>query len=147
MSDTKLTEDDIRDEVAKIVDTEMQLAEFASDPKVQEFLQYQSKVNKTASTLWAVIESQMISAGIKSIKGPWGSVTVAERTNFKVDMDELPKKFIVKSADTKRIGLEYKLTGKPPKGVTTSVTTYLTKRLKSPEEIAKKDNIIEGEVA
>ena len=72
----------------------------------------------------------MIEHDIKSLKGDWGSLTIAERTNFKVDLDNLPTKFVKKVADTTKIATAYKLDGKLPKGVETSTTKYLTKRIK-----------------
>ena len=146
-TDNPSNEEDIKNEIAKIVSGETQLAQMAASPEVQAFLQLQKKVETTATTLWAAVQNEMIAAGIKSVKGPWGSVTVAERANFDVDMDELPKRFIVKTADKKKIALEYKLKGVAPAGVEVSHTTYLTKRLKIPDEITPDNNsVIEGEI-
>ena len=145
MADNLPTEDEIKAEVARIVEAESELARIATDPAVQQFIQLQKKVENTGKVFWPLVEEQMIKAGIKSVKGPWGSVTVAEKTNFEVNMEELPKKFIIKAADKKAIGNYYKLTGSAPKGVTPSLTTYLTKRIKLPEEPVEDTNIIEGE--
>lgn len=79
---------------------------------------------------WKQVEEVMITNDIKSIKGEWGSLTIAERLNWKVDFDQLPKKFIKKVADTKKISDSFRLEGKPPKGAEPSYTKYLTKRIK-----------------
>jgi hypothetical protein len=82
------------------------------------------------TAFWKEVEAGMIDSNTKSIKGDWGSVTIAERNNFKVDLDLLPTKFIKKVADTTKIGATYKLENKLPKGVELSVTKFLTKRIK-----------------
>lgn len=131
-----VTEDEIKNDIVKIIDGQQQLAELAANPQVKEFLQLQKKVEKTSDVLWGVVQEQMINAGVKSIKGDWGSVTVAERTSFAVDLDKLPRKYIKRAADLKKIGADYKLKGEAPEGATPKPTMYLLKKIKLNEEIA-----------
>ena len=72
----------------------------------------------------------MEDTGTKTIKGDWGSITLAERQGWDIDENELPKKFFKRVVDTKRITDTFKLEGKAPKGATPRVTKYLNKRFK-----------------
>lgn len=96
------------------------------EEQISSLKETQDKINAT----WKQVETAMIENDIKSIKGDFGSLTIAERTNYKADLDVLPAKFIKKVADTTKIGTYHKLEDKLPKGVTISTTKYLTKRIK-----------------
>jgi hypothetical protein len=104
--------------------------QLSKDERFQAFLIKQKEAQQTIRDTWKTIEEQMIEHNIKSVKGEWGSITIAERTNYKADLDELPAKFIKKVADTTKIANFAKLEGELPKGVTTSTTKYLMKRIK-----------------
>lgn len=102
-------------------------------PQFQTFIEKQAElrmVQAKNSEVWKKVEEQMIQNNIKSIKGDWGSITIAERQNFKIDLELLPAKFIKKVPDTTKIAASYKLEGKPPKGAEPYTTRYLTKRIK-----------------
>jgi hypothetical protein len=80
---------------------------------------------------WAQVKDVMVANNIKSVKGPWGSITIAERKVFKAtDLKDVPAKFIKKVLDTTKVGSTFTLEGKLPKGVEMSITQYLTKRIK-----------------
>jgi len=85
----------------------------------------QDYINQT----WKNVEQQMIENDIKSIKGEWGSLTIAERISFDYDKTELPKKFYKVVVDDKKVADTYKLEGKV-KGATPKWKKYLTKRIK-----------------
>lgn len=123
--------------VAKIVKQQNELAaqelELMANPEFRAFQENVKKVNAQIADYWKRVEESMIANDIKSIKGDFGSVTVAERTDFDVDGDELPAKFYKKVVDTKKIADTYKLTGKAPKGTTPKIKKYLAKRLKAVE--------------
>lgn len=126
-------EAEIESEVIKIIADGKELEtlehELMQNEVFREFLAKQ-KAYQTASTLyWQSIENQMIASNIKSIKGDWGSITIAERIGFDTT-DELPSKFYKKVVDTKKIADTFKLEGKAPKGATPKYTKYLTKRIK-----------------
>lgn len=102
-------------------------------PQFQTFIEKQAElrvVQAKNSEVWKQVEARMIEHDIKSIKGDWGSITIAERQNFKIDLDLLPAKFIKKVPDTTKIAASYRLEGKPPKGAEPYTTRYLTKRIK-----------------
>ena len=112
----------IQAEAAAAVALQQEIAD-----KVAELKEVQSKIDDT----WKSVEKQMIDNNIKSVKGEWGSLTIAERTNYKAeDIDLVPKKFIKKTLDTKKVSAAEQLTGELPKGITASQTKFLTKRLK-----------------
>lgn len=107
-----------------------------SNPEFTAFIDRQKEVNAKLASFWKELESKMIEAGLKSVKGKWGYVTIADRTDYKVaDIELLPPKFIKKVADTDKIKNYYKLEGKLPKGVEMKHSQHLTKRIKSQEEI------------
>lgn len=116
---------DIPSELEKTVEqTALQQANF--EAKVKDLKTLEDDLKAT----WKTVESAMIEHNVKSIKGDWGSITIAERDVFKGDIEEVPAKFLKKALDTKKIGSYYTLEGKLPKGVTHSTTKYLTKRIK-----------------
>lgn len=86
-------------------------------------------------TTWKEIEKAMVENDIKSIKGEWGSITIAERDVFSSkDLESVPRKFIKKALDTAKVKTFYTLEDKLPKGVDHKVTKYLTKRIKQEEK-------------
>jgi hypothetical protein len=129
------TEEVLAAEVTDALAAEQELTvleqELAEDPRFREFLQKQKTVKENITAFWKNIEEQMLAHDIKSIKGEWGSITIAERLNWDFDpLTPLPPKFYKKVADTTLISHEYRLTGKPPKGATPRISKYLTKRIK-----------------
>lgn len=128
-------EEKIQEVVSGVIELQQSLqdleAELATNEVFQTFLTKQKQARAEIDATWKTIEQQMIEHDVKSVKGEWGSITIAERTNYKVEnLDELPAKFIKKVADTTKIGTYHKLEDKLPKGVTISTTKYLTKRIK-----------------
>ncbi len=107
--------------------------ELASNEQFKAFLEMQRAVKKITednNTFFEHLKDEMDSQGIKSIKGDWGSITLAERQGWDIDEMELPKKFFKKVVDTKKITDIYRLEGKAPKGAVPKITKYITKRLK-----------------
>lgn len=107
--------------------------ELAGDPKFIQWTEAQKKLkeaNAQNEAFFDNLKDVMESNGTKSIKGDWGSITLAERIGWDIDEEELPKKFFKKVVDTKKITDTFKLEGKAPKGATQKVTKYITKRFK-----------------
>lgn len=126
----QLIQDEVTDALilsSELTDLEQQLSQ---SEEFRRFIELQKTVPKKLEATWDLVEQQMIEHGIKSIKGEWGSLTIAERTGWDIDLDQLPSKFIKKVPDTKKITDTYRLEGKEPKGCTVKTTKYLTKRLK-----------------
>jgi hypothetical protein len=126
-----LIQDEVEDVFALERTLEEMEKELAENELFRTFISKQKEAQAQIAATWKKVEQQMIEHDVKSIKGDWGSITIAERTNYKVvDMDALPNKFIKKVPDTTKIGQSHKLENKLPKGVETSVTKYLVKRIK-----------------
>jgi predicted metal-dependent hydrolase len=94
--------------------------------RVKELKSDQERIDET----WAKVKETMVANNIKSIKGSWGSITIAERINWDYDPTMLAAKFFKKVVDTKKLSDAFKLEGKEPKGATVRYSKYLTKRLK-----------------
>lgn len=124
----------IKDQVTDILTLERQLEatelELMKLEKFKAFIQLQKTVREKSAEVWKRIEADMIENDIKSIKGDWGSLTIAERTDFDIDYEQLQPKFYKKVPDTTKISATYKLENKPPKGTTPKIKKYLTKRFK-----------------
>lgn len=129
-------EDELKLQVIQLVSEERELVELENqimqaNPRLGEFLKRQKEFATKSDLFYKSIEDQMISNSIKSIKGDWGSLTIAERTNYKApSIDDVPPRFIKKALDTSKISAEFKLKGKLPKGVESSQTLYLMKKIK-----------------
>lgn len=99
----------------------------------KEFIEQMYLVNdlqNKAKQFWKEVETAMINSGTKSFKGDWGSITIAEKMAWAVDLDLLPKKFIKRVADTKKLSDTFRLENKPIKGAEPKYSKYLTKRIK-----------------
>lgn len=122
---------EIDNQIVGILKLENNLAEVLANPTVQKALARQREINEQMAAAWKVIEKHMIDNSVKSVKGDWGSVTIAERKGFKVeDMGSLPSRFIKKVPDTDKIKAAVTLEGKLPAGVEEYTTVYLTKHIK-----------------
>ena len=137
MADKK-PEEEITGEVQSVLALEKDVAAaeaaLASNEQFQNFIKLQKQFTEESARVWKAIEGQMILHDIKTIKGDWGTITVAERLGWDIDPEALPAKFIKKVPDTKRISDTFRLEGKAPKGCEPKYTKYLTKRLKKPGE-------------
>lgn len=111
----------------ELADLEQQLSQ---NEQFQRFLELSKTVPAKLQATWDLVEQQMLEHNIKSIKGDWGSLTIAERLNWDYDPTMLPAKFFKKVVDTKKLSDTYRLEGKAPKGATPKYTKYLTKRIK-----------------
>lgn len=98
------------------------------------FLEAQDKAKKQIADYWAQIEKQMLDSNVKSIKGDWGSITIAERNTFAIDEETLAPRYFKRVPDTTKINTLFKLENKLPAGVTRGVTRYITKRIKVAED-------------
>lgn len=102
-----------------------------ADERFRNFLQKEKDHKENSKIFWDTILTQMNKYSLKSIKGDWGSVTVVEKIgSWKVDMEILPKKFIKKVADNKKLSDTFKLTNKLPDGAEPVYSNYLMKRIK-----------------
>lgn len=129
-SEEAIIEGEVINALALQKDLQLAETELMENPTFRKFLELQKTVNETMDRTWKNVEAQMIEHNVKSVKGDWGSLTIAERLNWDYDIEELPKKFIKRTVDTKKLSDTYKLERKEIKGATPRYTKYLTKRLK-----------------
>ncbi len=79
----------------------------------------------------AQIMEAMQENGVTKIDGPWGFITLAERTTYKADdITSVDEKYLKPALDTAKVKAEAVLTGQLPAGITESKTQYITKKLK-----------------
>ena len=108
--------------------------ELQSDPKFAQFIEARKSFAELETKVWKQVEEVMIDNNIKSmdIKTDLHQIklTIAERTNYDIDLELLPSKFFKRVPNTTLISGTHKLTNKLVKGTTPSITRYLTKRIK-----------------
>lgn len=116
-------------------DTELQrFIDNKSLVALKKFAKAEAQLKKLKAKHDEVIEQvkqAMIDNGVTSIKGDWGSITLAERTTYSTDDTSKVKTSLLKLVlDTNKVKAEATLTGNLPKGVTETKTQYIVKRLK-----------------
>lgn len=139
-------EEIIAGEVTEVLALETSLAELEAELSQNEqfrnFLVRQKETKAQIEDFWKKVEAQMIEHEVKTVKGDWGTLTIAERINWTYT-DELPAKFFKKVVDTKKLTDTFRLEGKAPKGAQPNYTKYLTKRIKGQVSTAV-DEIVKG---
>jgi hypothetical protein len=130
MSDTQtIIEAEVKDALATEKSLQELETELMQNEQFRKFLELSKSVPKQIEETWKKVEAQMLEHNIKSVRGDWGTITIAERLNWETT-DDLPSKFYKKVVDTKKISDTYRLEGRAPKGATPITIKYLTKRLK-----------------
>jgi len=124
----------IEGEVLSALDLQKSLEDMQSElmqnEKFRQFLELSKTVPAQIDEAWKRIESAMIENNIKSLKGDYGSITIAERIGWDYDPTMLSPEFFKKVVDTKKLTDTYRLEGESPQGATPKTTKYLMKRLK-----------------
>lgn len=124
--------------------TDKQAIQLAKNPETKKAiailtkyaaLEQQLKISKKEAELANDhIKQAMIDNNIFNISGDWGYITLAERTNYKledgVSIEEIPEKYSKRVLDTDKVKAEATLTGALPGGVAESKTQYITKKFK-----------------
>lgn len=121
MTETKAGNDIIQAEINRAL---------ALEKSLNEQLRLIKAAEEQIAATWSAVKEAMVDNNVKSIKGDFGSITVAERTSYKVDDAKLDDKFKKLAPDLKKIGTYTALMGEPPEGAEAVTTQYLTKRLK-----------------
>lgn len=99
-------------------------------PDVYALIQMQKKLNDNAAIFWDQLRDMMIDTNTTSLKGDYGTITLATRHTPRVDESLLPRKFFKKTPDNTKIMDQFKLTGTLPNGVSVQETKYLVKIIK-----------------
>jgi hypothetical protein len=92
-----------------------------------EFLAIQKQLESEFEATWSVIRERMEQYDIKSVKGSWGHITMAERQNFS---GSASPRFMKKVLDSSKLKAYMKLhKNQLPEGVKVSTTRYLSKKI------------------
>lgn len=94
----------------------------------ESFVKQAKELQNVLEDAWTQIEDQMLKHNVTSIKGEWGSLSIAERKNWKGD--KLPPRFYKQTLNTAKLNSMLKLGEKLPKGASYTTTQYLTKKIK-----------------
>lgn len=116
--------------LAKSPNTKKALAVLERFAKLEQQYKALEKESKTAVEL---IKQAMIDNNINKIdidtETLSGYITLAERTSYKANLDELDEKYTKPTLDTDKVKAEAVLTGALPAGVTETKTQYITKKI------------------
>lgn len=116
--------------LAKSPNTKKALAVLEKFAKLEQQYKALEKESKTAVEL---IKQAMIDNNINKIdidtETLSGYITLAERTSYKANLDELDEKYTKPTLDTDKVKAEAVLTGMLPAGVIETKTQYITKKI------------------
>lgn len=107
------------------------------NPEFKEFLELQKAVNTKAEEIWGIVENSMIDNNIKQLKGDFGTISLAEKINWKADLQTLDEKFTKKTIDTTKLKNYLMLNNEVPDGASYTVTKYIVKRLKDSKQLVE----------
>lgn len=99
--------------------------------KPKQFAEFVSQAQALANVLeeaWGIVEQQMLDRNVKQVKGDWGTLSIAERRNWKIT-GNLPPRFYKQTVDTAKLNFLQGRGEKLPKGATLTKTKYITKKL------------------
>jgi hypothetical protein len=100
-----------------------------SKPKqFAEFVAQAQALSNVLEEAWGIVEQQMLERNVKQVKGDWGTLSIAERRNWKVT-GQLPPRFYKQVVDTSKLNFMQAHGEKLPKGVSMSKSKYITKKL------------------
>jgi hypothetical protein len=95
----------------------------------ESFVTQAKQLQNLLENAWGQVEEQMLNHNVKSIKGDWGSLTIAERKSWKATGD-LPPRFYKQTLDTTKLNFMLNHGDTLPEAVEMKTTQYLTKRIK-----------------
>lgn len=111
-------------------------SELMQNEQFKNFINLRNSLNDQMAKVRKNVEAIMVPAYKegkvdKTIKGDWGSVTIAESNEFDIVVDDLPKGFKKIVANTTKIRDYFDLNGKTPKGAKFTGKKYgITMRFK-----------------
>lgn len=98
--------------------------------KLLSLIETQKELAELEKDFKAELMEAMEKHDIVSIKNERYTITRAERTSYKADMDLVAAEFVKPALDTAKVSIYKKLYGEAPEHVTESVTPYITWRVK-----------------
>lgn len=96
--------------------------------QLAELIEQAQAAQTVLEGFWGAIEQQMLDRKVTTVKGDWGTLTIAERRNWKVE-GNLPPRFYKQVVDTSKLNFLEAHGEKIPAGAIMSTSKYLTKRL------------------
>jgi len=133
----------IESEVSEVFELERLIgeveSELQSNPMFLKFLELQQAVNTKAAEVWKQVGDQMIEAYKagkvdKTLKFDFGTLTIKDINELKIDEEQLPRNYFKRVPHTTKIRNDYALEGKLPKGVTVTKKYQFSKSLKKASE-------------
>jgi hypothetical protein len=93
------------------------------------FVKLAKEVQTQLDAAWGFVEQQMLDRNVKSLKGDWGTISTAERINWKVNQNEVDPYYLKSAPDTKKLKAAFDA-GELPVGADFTTSVYITKRIK-----------------
>ena len=93
-----------------------------------DFVAQAKALQNVLEEAWGIVEQQMLDRDVKQLKGDWGTISIAERRNWKV-VGNLPPRFYKQTVDTAKLNFLQKNGDKLPKGAVMSTSKYMTKKI------------------
>jgi hypothetical protein len=109
-------------------------AELMANPTFVKYLELTKEVKAADTAMRAKLKEVMAATKTKSFKGDFGSITLKDRTDYKVDTEALPNKFFKRVPDIDKIKAAHTLMDELPKGVSQEHSQYIEIRLKKTKE-------------
>lgn len=103
--------------------------DIAKPQSFAEFVALATKVQGELEAAWGYVEQQMLDRGVNKIQGDWGSISVAERMNWKTNLNTIDPYYLKPAADTKKLKAAWDA-GELPEGADFTTSKYITKRIK-----------------
>lgn len=94
-----------------------------------QFVQAAKELQNQLDMAWGLVEQQMIDRGVKKLTGDWGTISQAERINWKVNVNAVDPYYLKPAADTKKLRAAFEA-GELPDGADFTTSVYITKRIK-----------------
>lgn len=87
------------------------------------------EVQRQVDAAWKAVEAQMKAHSVTALKGEWGTISLAERKTWKVNLDLLNETYTKRVADTRKLNAAWD-SNELPEGADFTTSIYLTKRIK-----------------
>lgn len=98
--------------------------------KLYNIIDLQKRLAEQEQDLKAELMEAMEKHNIVSIKNDMYSITRAERTSYKADVEEIDPQFTKLAMDTTKVSNYKKLYGELPENITETITPYIVWRIK-----------------
>jgi hypothetical protein len=94
-----------------------------------KFVAAAKEIQGQLDAAWGYVEQSMLDGNVTQLKGEWGTVSLAERKNWKATT-VLPPRYYKQTLDTAKLNFLYKAGEQLPAGAEFTTSQYITKRIK-----------------